>query len=436
MAAELQDKKRTLTATSAGLGASLILAACSGGGTGGDAVEISFLVTNPPQEVALAEAMVEAFTDENPDITVSVDTRPGGGDGDNLVKTRLSTGEMDDVFVYNTGSLFQALTPDQMLVDQSDEPWVGDLDDDFITTVSTDSGTYGNGWGATFGGGFIYNRAIYDDLGLEIPETWDDFIANSEAVADEGLVPVAQSYGETHTAQLFVLGDFANVLAEDPDWAEEYTAGNRKYAEEPAVQAFRNHQEVYDAGYFNENYPSATIDDAMRMLAEREAAHYPMLSNAITFVQQNNPEAVDDIGFFAIPAQNAEHTQATIWQAGGVYIPQTTEGAELEAARDFIAFVTSERGCELQNEHLSVAGPFPGTCDLPEDAPPILTDLEQYVDDGRSAPALEFLSPIKGPNLEHIMVEVGSGIRSAEDAAAYYDDDVVNQARQLGIDGW
>jgi raffinose/stachyose/melibiose transport system substrate-binding protein len=43
---------------------------------------------------------------------------------------------------------------------------------------------------------------------------------------------------------------------------------------------------------------------------------------------------------------------------------------------------------------------------------------------------------VKGPNLENLTVEVGSGIRSAEDAAALYDQDVAQQAQQLGLEGW
>ena len=35
-----------------------------------------------------------------------------------------------------------------------------------------------------------------------------------------------------------------------------------------------------------------------------------------------------------------------------------------------------------------------------------------------------------------ISVEVGSGIRDAEDGAATYDDDVEKQAKQLGLEGW
>ncbi|GAA4419458.1 extracellular solute-binding protein [Georgenia halophila] len=415
------------------------LTACSsggGGGSGDGSVKIDFLVDNGADTIAAAEALVEAFEAENSDISVNIDTRPGGGEGDNIVKTRLSTGEMADVFIYNTGSLFQALNPDETLVEMSDQPWLGDLDDQFVNTVSTDNGTYGNAWGATFGGGILYNRTVYEDLGLEIPQSWDDFMANNEAIAEAGITPVIQTYGSTYTSQLFVLADYGNVHTVDPDWAEEYTAGNRSYTEPPAFYGFQHHEEVANADIFNEDFASATDADGARMLAEGEGAHYPMLSSLIALIKQNNPDAIEDIGYFAMPAEEAANTTATIWQATGIYVPQTTEDAEREAALSLVEFITSDAGCEIQNENLSAAGPYPGTCDLPDDAPPILTDLQTYFDEGNTAPALEFLSPIKGPNLEHIMVEVGSGIRSAEDAAAAYDEDVVNQARQLGLEGW
>ncbi len=43
-----------------------------------------------------------------------------GSEGDNIVKTRLATGEMADIFQYNSGSLFLALKPEQTLADLSD----------------------------------------------------------------------------------------------------------------------------------------------------------------------------------------------------------------------------------------------------------------------------------------------------------------------------
>ena len=68
--------------------------------------------------------------------------------------------------------------------------------------------------------------------------------------------------------------------------------------------------------------------------------------------------------------------------------------------------------------------------------PQAIKDLQPYVDSGNVTPALEFQSPVKGPALEQITVEVGSGIRKAADGAALYDQDVKKQAQQLGLPGW
>ena len=75
-------------------------------------------------------------------------------------------------------------------------------------------------------------------------------------------------------------------------------------------------------------------------------------------------------------------------------------------------------------------------CTLPADVPPAVKDIQPYFDGGNNSPALEFLSPVKGPSLEQITVEVGSGIRTAADGAALYDQDVEKQAKQLGLPGW
>lgn len=397
---------------------------------------VSFVVDNSSTMVDTATALVEAFEAENSDISVALETRPSGTEGDNLIKTRLSTGEMEDVFLYNAGSLLNALNPDETLVDLSEEEWMEGLNQDFIDVVSGDEGVYGAPLGTTSAGGVIYNKPIYDELGLEIPETWDEFMANNAVIQDAGIVPVVQTFGDTHSSQYFVLSDFANVVAADPEWAEEYTANNRSFAEEPALAGFQRLQDVYDAGYLNPDFASATVDDGTRMVAEGTAAHYPVASGIIATIQQNSPEYVEDVRFFAQPADDAANTQATIWQSNAVYIPRTTEGDELEAAKAFVAFLNSPAGCDIQNEMGSAAGPYAGLCELDDDEPSLLSDIQTYVDEGRSASALEYLSPIKGPNLENLAVEAGSGISTAEEAAARYDEDVKKQAQQLGLEGW
>lgn len=431
--------RRVLLAAAGVAALALPLAACSTGGDDGGSgtTTITFLTTNQPVDVELAERLIEAFGATNPEIEINHQTQPAGTEGDNLNKTKLSTGEMEDLFYYNSGSLLQVLNPDQTLVNLADEEWVGDLTDAMKTVVSTDNGLYGAPLGASQGGAILYNKKVYDELGLTVPTSWAEFEANNEKVKAAGKTAVIQTYGDDWTSQLFVLGDFANVAAQDPDWATDYTAGEKKYADQPAFQSFLNQQEAHDKGWMNTDFASATLDDGLRLLATGEGVHFPMLTGTMSTIQQNYPDNVNDIGIFAIPAEDAADTRLTVWLPNAVYIPKTTEGAKLEAAKKFVAFINSPEGCEVQASGATPAGPFAtSACSLPDDVPPFLTDMQEYVDSGNSGPALEFLSPIKGPNMPGILVEVGSGIRSAEDGAKLYDEDVKKQAQQLGLEGW
>lgn len=417
--------------------AAVSLAGCSTGGSGGgDGTALSIYIDSDPSSVALWDGLVAAYKEANPDVTINVETHPSGGEGDNLIKTRLSTGDMNDLFWYNSGSLLQALNPDQTLVSLSDQDWASSLDENFVQAVSTDNGLYGLPVGASFAGGIIYNKDVYAELGLEIPTTWEEFSANNEAIKAAGITPVVQTYGDTWTSQLFVLGDFFNVTAAEPDWAEQFTAGEAKFADEPAVAGFQHLQDVYDAGYLNEDYASATYDDGVRMIAEGTGAHYPMLtSNVAQAVGANFPESDASIGVFPIPGAEASSNGLTVWMPNGVYVPKTTEGAQLEAANEFLEWLATPESCDVQAEAITLGGPFVvDGCDLPDDAASLVADMQPYFDSGDTALALEFLSPIKGPALEQITVEVGSGIRPAQDGAALYDEDVKKQAQQLGLD--
>lgn len=436
-----RSPRRVLLAMAAGGAAlSLTLAGCAAGESGGTAdgetVELSMLVDDTENTLATSQALVDAFMAANDDITIELETRPGGAEGDNIVKTRLATGEMNDLFWYNSGALLQALNPDQTLLNIGDEAFVDGISETFLAGVSTDNGVYGVPAGTAMGGGVLYNTAIYDELGLEVPTTWDEFMANNAAIDEAGYDAVIQTYADTWTSQLFVLADFANVLVEDPEWAEAYTANERKYAsDDVAVRGFEYLQEVNEAGYLNEDFASATFDDGMRKVALGEGAHYPMLTFAVPTIVDLYPAESENVGFFALPGDNDENPLTT-WLSASIYAPADTEHPE--AVLRFMEFVASVEACDVQTEAVAPAGPyFIDGCTLPDGIAQATADLLPYFErEGGTAPALEFLSPIKGPALEQITVEVGSGIRSAADGAALYDEDVVKQAQQLGIEGW
>ena len=426
------------------LATTLASGACSAGSLGssdeeGGAVTLSFLVDNGEDTVRLGEQLAKDFAAKNPGVTVKVESRPGGTEGDNIVKTRLSTGDMTDVFMYNSGSLFQAIAPQKNLVALDDQPYAGRLDEKFKSTVSSGGKLYGAPFGGFFAGAILYNRAVYAKLNLQPPKTWDQFMANNAAIKAAGVDPVIQSYQETWTSQLFVLGDFHNVLAAEPDFPDKYTKNQVKYATSPAARnGFQHLQQVHDAGYLNKDFASLNLQDALGKLAKGEGAHYPILSSVISNVVATYPDQAKDVGLFPIPGNDAARNGLTIWAPNGTYIPSSTTGAKLDAAKKFLAFIASEEGCTSQSAAISPTGPFAVEgCTLPADVPQVAKDIQPFIDTpGGSSLALEFLSPIKGPALEQITVEVGSGIRKAADGAALYDQDVKKQAQQLGLEGW
>ena len=78
----------------------------------------------------------------------------------------------------------------------------------------------------------------------------------------------------------------------------------------------------------------------------------------------------------------------------------------------------------------------PKSCTLPANVSQVAKDTQTYFKEGKASPALEFKSPIKGPNLEQICIQVGTGQVSASKGASLYDQDVKKQAQQLGLPGW
>lgn len=152
--------------TSLAIAAGLVFAGTMVGHSSAAPVKITFLYDNNPATIAAAEKLVADFEAKNPDITIETETRPGGGDGDNLIKTRLATGEMNDVFLYNTGSLFQQINPQKNLVDLTSEPWQANVLDSFKSVVTAGGKIYGAPILTAMGGGVLYNKKIFADLGL------------------------------------------------------------------------------------------------------------------------------------------------------------------------------------------------------------------------------------------------------------------------------
>jgi raffinose/stachyose/melibiose transport system substrate-binding protein len=402
------------------------------------ATEITFQTWNSQDSQDKWNAMTAAFMKANPDIIVKTNFVPGGVEGDALVKSQLASGTMTDVFAYNVGALMQAIDPVKNLVNLKGEPWMSSVNSGFIPSATgADGGVYAAPFGTAMGGGILYNKRIYSKLGLQIPLTWKEFMANNAKIKKAGITPVISSWKDSWTAQLFVLGDHFNVAAAMPGFEDKFTANKIVLAKNASTLAgFQHLEEVRKAGYYNKDVAATTFAKALEYLALGKGAHYPMLSAGIDTIVANFPTKASDIGFMAQPGTNAKSNGVTVWMPSGVYIAKSTKN--LEAAKKFVAWTVSKESFQVQNKVVPPSGPyFIKGAPVSGNLTAVFTDLYNYMQGkGTSYPALEFLTPVKGPNLSQICVEIGSGQKNALQGAQSYQKDLQKQSQQLGLAGW
>jgi len=365
-------------------------------------------------------------------VNVEIQIRPGGDEGDNLVKAWIAAGELPDLLLYNSGSKLGEMAPAENFVDLNAYPQILErLNDSFKGAVTVGDGVYGVPITSSQAGAILYNKNIYEELGLSVPSNWQEFLDNCKACQDAGYDGLIGTFGDSWTSQVLFLGDYYNVVSGYPTFAEEFTAGTAKYATTPsAVRSFEKYSEVIP--YYNEDYVVATYEDGVEYLAEGKGAHWIILTQALQNIDSlYGKEVVDQIGVFGVPADDGNNG-LTVWVANGIYANKNSKN--VDAALKFMEYYVSDSALDAYAGALLPYGPFcVNGYALGDDAyEPVAKDMQAYFDAGKTYVAQEFECPIKGANCESICIEVGTGAISAEEAAKIYDEDCYKMAVQLG----
>jgi len=364
-------------------------------------------------------------------IELEVEFRPAGSEGTNLIRTRLASGDMSDLLVYNVGSLTAALNPKENFIDMTDSDLAATVDASFTSAASVDGRLYAVPSGSSSGGGVMYNKDVYEKYDLEVPKTWSEFIANMDILKEAGEVALIGSFADPWTAQVPFLADNYQVMHNDPNFATEFTAGEKKFADSVAFRSWEKLEATQP--YYNDDMMSITYDVACDMLAMGEGAHYIMTTGILQNIYTlYGLETVNKIGVFPVPGDTEEETGLTVWCAGGLY--GNKESANVDAVRAVMDFWNTDEALDIAVEHASPSGPFHNGYKLPDDVFDGVKDQVAYFDAGRTAPALEFLTPVKGANCDAISAELVTGQTTAKEAAEAYDQDCIKMAVQLGLD--
>jgi raffinose/stachyose/melibiose transport system substrate-binding protein len=302
---------RRALALVAGVGtAALVLTGCGGGGGGASATpdEFSVLVNSENTELpsVLTVLSEDQCTTENEALPLTTDSVPQTNLDQRL---QLLAGQNGLPVMYSAGNapdLTKTLAESGNVLDF--EEALTDLDamaNVEPAAISTIEALYGGFNALPFEyniEGIWYNKQLFADNGVEVPETWDELVSAAETFDKAGVTAFSAS-GDQGWPLTRLIG---NYIFRDlgPDALAKVADGDAKLTDPEYVAAAQAVADLGAAGYFGEGVGSIDMDTSTNEFMNGSAAMFYMGSWALSDFNdaERNQIGAENIGFMPFPA--------------------------------------------------------------------------------------------------------------------------------------
>jgi raffinose/stachyose/melibiose transport system substrate-binding protein len=159
----------------------------SNSGDNKDATTINFLHWRG-EDTEVFNGLIEKFEQENPSIHVEMNVLPSDSYIANASATLLS-GEGADVFASFPGSQFEALQESGAYVDLSNEAFIDRFSESLLGAGEKDGKQLAVPYQLVYNIP-VYNKGIFEKLGLEPPTDWEGFLKVSDVLKENGYDPI------------------------------------------------------------------------------------------------------------------------------------------------------------------------------------------------------------------------------------------------------
>lgn len=284
-----------------------VATACGPDGGEGDAGTLEVWTLEDEVLNPLLEETIEDFN-ETSDVEIELVTFQNDPYKERLQVAMGSPEHPDVFFNWGGGNLGQYVEAGQvydMTEDLDAEPEFRDgFLDSVMDVVEFDGSTYGVPMLGVQPVSFFYNQQVFDEAGVEPPETYEELLDLIDTFQDEDVTPVVLPGAANWTLLMWV-----SYMVDRVGGAEVYEAismGEEGAWEDPAVvEAMERIQDLVDRGAFGTNYPGVDWDggQATALLGEGEGAMILMGPWMVQDAEVNAAELVEagDLGWFEFP---------------------------------------------------------------------------------------------------------------------------------------
>ncbi|WP_081157785.1 ABC transporter substrate-binding protein [Ensifer aridi] len=273
--------------------------------------------------------------------------------------------------------------------------------------------------------GFIYNKDAFDQLGISVPTTEEEFFAALDKIkADGNYIPMAMGTKDLWEAATMGYQNIGPNYWKGEEGRLALIKGEQKLTDEPWVEPFRVLAKWKD--YLGDGFEAQTYPDSQNLFTLGRASIYPAGSWEIAGF---NTQAQFKMGAFPPPVKKAGDT-CYISDHNDIGIGLNAKSPNAEAAKTFLTWVASPEFAEIY------ANALPGFFSLNSTAVKMTDPLAQEFVSWREKckPTIRSTYQILSrgtPNLENetwvASANVINGTQTPEDAAKKLQD---------GLDSW
>lgn len=324
--------------------------------------------------------IIADFEAENPDIRV---VQNQVADSETAIRTLLVKDKAPDVITLNANGNFGKLAQAGVFYDFSDEPVLQTINpavQEILAQLGNKEGEVNSLGYVNNANGVIYNREIFAEQGLEVPETWDEFLAVIDALETAGIAPFYGTLADAWTgmpswnalgAYPTQNGFFDELRAEgDTVGPDSSVSFEKDFADAMAQQG-----ELFS--HMQEGYRGRTYDDGNAAFANGEAAMLLQGIWALSPIKAINPDI--DAAIFPYPEGDSPDGRLLV-SGVDVTVTMARNTPHREEALRFIDYLFDkgviEKFAASQNMVPSVVG-----AQLSDD--PALQSIKPFFDDGK-----------------------------------------------------
>ncbi|MBV7337958.1 extracellular solute-binding protein [Chloroflexi bacterium TSY] len=185
-----------------------------------------------------------------------------------------------------------------------------------------------------------YNQALFAQLGLEPPQTWDQLLQTADILLAHNITPFSLS-GDVWNLSLWF--DYLSLRLNGPEFHQTLLRGEISYQDDRVRNVFVTWQTMFDTGYFGDMAPSLSATESFEAIVDggrttsrtqREAA---MVLGNSDMVEQLSEDLQEQLAFFPFPTIEQSVSSGEVISVWGYTAP--ARASHLAETMSFLSYL-------------------------------------------------------------------------------------------------